>query len=118
MFQQILIILISCLFFTIAIETSLALILQVRNKKDLINVILVNVITNPIVVILPYVVGIIYNMKYRLILLAILELWAFLLEGFFYKKYLIYKKINPYILSLILNICSYLLGDVINKIIY
>ena len=40
-----------CLFLTILIETIFSFFIGLRKKKDIINVILVNVITNPIVVI-------------------------------------------------------------------
>jgi hypothetical protein len=48
----------------------------------------------------------------------VLELFAFLVEGFIYKQTLSFKKINPFILSLILNAVSYSSGLLINKIIY
>ena len=118
MLTKILIILINALIITIVIELSLALILKVRVKKDIINIILVNIVTNPIVVLFPYLVGLRHDITYRYILLAILEIFAFLFEGYIYKKYLKYNKINPYILSLILNIASYTLGNIINNIIY
>ena len=39
-----------CLFFTILIELIVALILKVRDKKDILNIILVNTMTNPLLV--------------------------------------------------------------------
>ena len=41
---------IKCLILTIIVELLVALILGIRDKKDIINVILVNIITNPVVV--------------------------------------------------------------------
>ena len=43
-------ILVRCLLLTIIIELVVALILSVRDKKDILNIILVNVLTNPVVV--------------------------------------------------------------------
>lgn len=118
MLQKLPIILINCLFFTILIELTISLILRIKDKKDILNIILVNIATNPIVVLIPYIFGLLYNLRIRHIVLYILEIITVIFEGYIYKKYLNYKKINPYVLSFILNLSSYLIGDVINKIIY
>lgn len=106
-----------CLFFTILIELIVALILKVRDKKDIINIILVNTMTNPLLVSLT--VYITYNRIFnRTLSVIVLELLVVLIEGFTYKKVLKYKKINPFILSLILNASSYFIGEIINHFIY
>ena len=118
MLTRIIKILISSLVFTLIIELVIAKILKVKEKKDLINIVLVNIVTNPIVVLFPYVIGLYVGIKYRHISLFILELFAFLFEGLIYKKYFKYNRINPYVVSLILNLSSYLIGNIINNIIY
>lgn len=118
MITKILTILINALFFTILIEVVVAFLLRVKEKKDLINVVLVNVVTNPIVVLFPYVIGMYHGNTYRYIALAILEVLTVIFEGFIYKKHLNYKKINPFLLALILNAASYFIGNIINNIIY
>ena len=106
-----------CLFFTILIELIVALILKVRDKKDIINIILVNTMTNPLLVSLT--VYITYNRIFnRTLSVIVLKLLVVLIEGFTYKKVLKYKKINPFILSLILNASSYFIGEIINHFIY
>jgi len=107
-----------CLISTIIIETLVAFIFKVRNKKDFLNIILVNIITNPIVVVFPYITYLYNGIIYRNILLIILEVTVVFVEGFIYKKVLKYNKINTYLLSLILNILSYLLGNIISNIIW
>ena len=87
-------IMIFCLINTIVIELIIAYILKVKNKKDFINIVLVNIVTNPIVSTIPYIIYLIYGIKYRIISLIILEIWAFVTEGLIYKKYLNYKKIS------------------------
>lgn len=106
-----------CLSSTIMIELIMSLLLGIRNKKDILNVILVNIMTNPLVVsILMYIT---YNRLFNTtISIIILEILVILTEGFTYKKVLIFDKINPYVLSLILNISSYFIGRVLNNIIY
>jgi len=103
---------------TIIIETIIAFLLRVKNKKDYVNIILVNMITNPIVVVLPYVLYLYLGINYRYISLFILEVLTVLTEGFIYNKTLKYKKFNGYKLSLTLNLCSYFIGIILNQIIY
>lgn len=109
-------IMIRCLLLTIIIELIIALIIGIRDKKDIINVILVNVITNPIVVLLPIIVYIKFGYTFEKISLYILEVLTVLLEGLIYKKVLKYKKINPFLISLILNLASFLIGELLNKL--
>lgn len=110
------ILMVRCLTCTIIIELVIALIIGIRNKKDITNVILVNVITNPLVAIIPVYFNIFYSLKMRHIALIILEILTLIFEGIIYKKYLNYKKINPFIISFILNFSSYFIGNIINKI--
>ena len=88
------------LLFTIIIEVTIAFFLGYR-KKDLLNVMLVNIMTNPIVTSIP----VYFNIRL-----------AFLSEGYVYSKYLDNKKMNFYKLSAILNMSSYLIGILINYI--
>ena len=106
-----------CLSSTIVIELIMSLLLGMRNKKDILNVILVNIMANPLVVsILMYIT---YNRLFNTtISIIILEILVILTEGFTYKKVLTFDKINPYVLSLILNISSYFIGELLNNIIY
>lgn len=106
-----------CLSSTIVIELIMSLLLGIRNKKDILNVILVNIMTNPLIVsILMYIT---YNRLFNItISIIILEILVILTEGFTYKKVLTFDKINPYVLSLILNISSYFIGGLLNNIIY
>lgn len=106
-----------CLSSTIMIELIMSLLLGIRNKKDILNVILVNIMTNPLVVsILMYITY--YRLFNTTISIIILEILVILTEGFTYKKVLTFDKINPYVLSLILNISSYFIGRVLNNTIY
>ena len=104
------------LLLTIIIEIAIALILKVRNRKDIINIIIINCITNPIVnyfmLIVSYLISnniIIYT------LLIVFELLVIYSEYKYYKNRLIYKKINPIFLSFIFNIISVSLGFILLK---
>jgi hypothetical protein len=109
-------IMIKCLVLTILIELAIALLIGIIKKKDLLNIILVNVVTNPLVVSLPILVMMLHGIRARYIMLIILEILTVIFEGLIYSKVLDYKKLNPYIISLILNLGSYLIGEVINRL--
>lgn len=107
------IVMLKCLSLTIIIELSLAVILGIRDKKDILNIILVNVMTNPLLVSLTTYIT--YNRIFnRILFIIIMEVLVVIIEGFTYKKILKFKKINPYVLSLILNASSYFIGELIN----
>lgn len=105
-----------CLLLTIFIEVIVGILIGIRNKKDILNIVLVNILTNPLVVSIPIYVLVKYGYNYQIISLVILEVLTVIIEGFIYFKVLIYKKINPFIISLILNLSSYLIGEIINRI--
>lgn len=107
-------IMIRCLLLTIIIELVVGFILGIRDKKDIINIMLVNVITNPIVVITPIIVYLRFGYKFEIITLIILEILTVIVEGLIYRKTLRYNKMNLILFSLILNACSYFIGEIIN----
>ena len=106
-----------CLILTIIIECGIALVIGYR-KKDLLNVLLVNVLTNPLLNSVIVYINVYYGLKYRNIALYLLEILVVIVEGFIYQKYLDNRKINGYILSLILNISSYVIGLIFNYLMY
>ena len=108
-------VMIKCLICTIIIEVFVAFIIGLR-KKDIIYVILVNIMTNPLVVSFPILMLVRFGINERYISLVILEILALISEGFVYKKVLTYKKLNPYLISIILNVLSYCIGIVINNL--
>ena len=103
------------LLFTIIIEILVALIIGIRNKKDIINILLVNLLTNPIVTSIPIVFNVYFGILSRNIVLYTLEILTFLIEGIIYFKTIKYRKINPFLISLILNLSSYFIGELLNK---
>lgn len=107
-----------CLISTILIETLVSFILRVKSKKDYINIVLVNIITNPLVVSISVLIQVIFGLKIKHLSMIILELSAFIIEALYYEKYLEYNKLNSYILSLILNMSSYFIGLLINSLIW
>ena len=95
-----------CLVITIVVECLLTYILKIKKKEDVLIVLFVNILTNPLLVSITFSIGVFYGITYKNIVTLVLELLAFFIEGFIYQKVLINKKINPYLLSLILNLSS------------
>ena len=102
---------------TLVFEIGMALILKYRGK-DIVNVLLVNLLTNPLLNSVIVAINYYYGLKARNIWLIILEILVVIIEGFIYQKYLTRRKINGYLLSIILNITSFGLGLIVNNIIY
>ncbi len=102
-----------CLLLTIIFEVVIGLIIGIRNKKDILNIILVNMLTNPLVTSIPTALLFYFSPLVGNISLVILEILTVIVEGFIYKKVFMYKRINPYLISIILNGCSYLLGLIV-----
>ena len=75
------------LFCTLIIEVSLAFILKYRGK-DLLNVILVNILTNPLLNSSIVAINVYYGLKARNISLYVFEVIVVIVEGFIYHKYL------------------------------
>ena len=99
------------LVLTVMIELSFGLVLGIRNRKDIYNIVFINCVTN---IILNYIMNIIKYYIYSNILiyviLTIFEIIVVLVEYSFYKKNLEYRKINPLVLSIILNTLSLGIG--------
>ena len=100
---------------TIVLETGFFLLTGKRNKKDLLLVVLVNVLTNPVVV-LSYLLLMLYTGLNTVIILIPLEIFAVLTEGYYYKKYgRTFKR--PYLFSIAANMFSFWTGVVIQQFI-
>lgn len=96
---------------TIIIEIVLAYLLRIRKKEDFLNIIIINFITNIALNIFIIISAILFNKI--IINILLLEIFILVVEGIFYKKKLSYKKINPFLISLVLNTVSYLFSLII-----
>ena len=95
---------------TLLLEIPAALILGLRRKEDILLVGLVNILTNPIIVLILNLFFIFTASPPPWFLILPLEVFAVLTEGFIYQKGLSYRRIHPFFLSLILNGISYFGG--------
>ena len=105
--------LIVSLVLTLLIELGVLGLLGVRTKHDLLVALCANVLTNPIVVLVANLLFEFYPSRAWLGI-ALLEVGAVLTEGFIYRRHLIFKKINPWTLSLLANVISFETGIVIS----
>ncbi len=95
---------------TVLIEVLFALLLGVRNNTDIVNIVLANIMTNPFLVIFSFMIKARYGNQVYYPVLFLMESLAVLSEGYIYSKYLEYKRIRPFLFSLILNFLSYSIG--------
>ncbi len=110
--------LILSLILTVIIEVILSFLIGLKAESDIEAVILINCVTNPIVVGTVNAVYIISkNLIARNVVLAILEIIVIFAEGILFKKNLKNLKINPLLYSLYLNGLSFGIGLILNFII-
>lgn len=92
---------------TLLLELAAAAILGLRRPRDLCLVALVNILTNPLVVLTLNLTWFFTQTSPGWLLTAGLEITAFLAEGLLYRNRLTQQRFNPFALSLILNAISY-----------
>ncbi|MDF2905604.1 MAG: hypothetical protein K0R34_925 [Herbinix sp.] len=102
----------SSLLLTLILEVCFSLICRIRDKKDIGLLILVNILTNPFVVMSYYLV-IHYSNINRIVVVIILELLAILTEGYYYKTYGKTFR-HPMIFALGANLFSFCIGQMLN----
>lgn len=107
-----------CLICTIILELIPSIIIGIRSKKDIFNIVLTNIITNPIVVFTSFIISLKFGHQVRVIYMIIIEIAVVLIEALIYKKTISDLKMNPLLFSIILNASSYFIGEVINNLIY
>jgi hypothetical protein len=97
---------------TLLIELIIALLIKINDKRDLLRIVLINCITNPIVNILDIVIIYYFypSFTFHTIYVIVLELIVCLVEFLYYDKHLKYRKIHPLMVSIILNVASFVVG--------
>ncbi len=96
-----------------AAELPISFAMGARTARKIITVVLINIITNPTVVLSALCMTLFFA-KWQNIGVLILELFVFFVEGFMFSKFKIFGKRNAYLASLLLNIVSFVVGEVIN----
>ncbi len=99
---------------TVVLELIFALVFKVRGERDFVLVIVVNVITNPAVVLLNYLL-LRDTALPRMPVIFVLEAAAVLVEAFYYRRYAETIK-KPFLFSLCANVFSFSIGLLINYV--
>lgn len=105
-----------CLTLTAAVEYAVALGLGVSDVRDGAVVLLVNVMTNPLLVSASYLVMLTAGKGAYYPVLAVSEIAVVLAEGLVY-KFTLRTKRNPFLLALILNAASFAAGEFISAVV-
>jgi len=100
------------LFIVIISEVSLACLFGAKRLKDIITVVLVNILTNPPLVLWGVSMAMFFN-NYERIFIYIMEIFVLWLEGFIYYKCKTFGSKNAYLISSVLNVTSFALGELI-----
>ena len=103
------------LLLTLILEVSFLFLLRVRDKKDIVLVILVNILTNPLVV-MSYFIVVHYSHINRIAVVIVLELLAIITEGYYFRAYGKNFR-HPMLISLGANLFSYCIGQTLNLLL-
>jgi hypothetical protein len=99
---------------TVFLEEVFAIIVGIQYSKDLVLVLLVNLLTNPAAVLCYYILAFYIEMNI-LVLKIPIELAAVIIEGLYYRKYASSIK-KPFLFSVSANILSFGTGLILNAI--
>ncbi|MBR3007489.1 MAG: hypothetical protein IKI35_04750 [Stomatobaculum sp.] len=127
MIPRLILTMILSLALTEAVELCTAWVLQLRDRKGLGIVALVNLLTNPVVVLLSVLIPRYSSAEFSYgALVAVLELWAWLTEALIYRRCGIGKYwedpeaiavrfpvLTPFLLSSVLNLASFAAGKLV-----
>ena len=102
---------------TLIIELSISLLIGIRKRNDIITIIAVNTLTNPVAVFIAMITSTFGNDLLYWIVVAIIEIVVFVVEGTILKKILLFDKISGFKLSFINNFSSFFIGLIITMII-
>ena len=115
MYRDLLIALAFSLALTLVLEIGFFFLAGKRNKRDLLLVVMVNVLTNPVVVLL-YWLAALYTGWNTTIVKIPLEIFAVLTEGFYFRKYGQSFK-RPFLFSLAANMFSFWAGVLLQQLL-
>jgi len=99
------------LVFTIFIEVVISVFCGIDDKRDILFIILINILTNPSTEMINLLIK---DGSFHYPVIIALEIVVIIIEYLFYKKELNNKSINLLFLSIINNVCSYVVGVMFN----
>ena len=100
---------------TLVLEAGFFFVIGKRNRKDLLLVVMVNILTNPVVVLLYWLCAFYTSWNLTFVIVP-LEFFAIATEGYCYSKFgQTFKR--PYMFSLAANVFSYTVGLLLQRMI-
>lgn len=96
---------------TLFIEIIISIFCGINEKNNLLYIILINLLTNPITELINLLI---INSIFHYPIILLIEILVIFIEFLLYKKFLKVKNINLLYLSIINNICSYVIGLIFN----
>lgn len=99
------------LVFTILIELVVSILCGVNKKSDIRYITLINILTNPITELINLFIK---DNSFHDPIIIIIEVIVIIIEYSFYKKILKSENINLFYLTIINNVCSYVVGVMFN----
>ena len=103
------------LMLTIILEVGFFYLCGIREKKDIMLLVLVNILTNPLVVMIYFII-LRYSDWNKIAVVIVLELLAVLTEGYYFKAY--GKTLRrPMLLSLGTNMFSFCIGQALKLLL-
>lgn len=105
------------LILTVLVECLAAWCMGVRSRHDQIVVVLVNLMTNPLLVSLSAAAVVWLGYGAKLPATIILEAAAVIAEGFVYKNRL-EAECDPFLLSIVCNASSFTIGEILNRFVF
>lgn len=104
----------TCLILTIIIEGITSFILGYRSLKEQLIVLLINVATNPVAVYCSWIISLLKNNVLKNCLVVLVEIVVVIVETIMLKKFNTKKKLPFFLIALINNATSFILGLFIN----
>ncbi len=99
------------LAFTILIELIISIFCGINKKFDLLYITLINILTNPCTELINLLIK---DTSFHYPVIFTIEFLIIIIEFLFYKKVLKSENVNFFHLSIITNICSYVIGVMFN----
>lgn len=96
---------------TLFIELIISIFCGINEKNNLLCIFLINLFTNPITELINLLI---ISSRFHYPIILFIEILVIFIEFILYKKFLKVKKINLLYLSIINNVCSYIIGIIFN----
>ena len=102
---------------TLVLELIVARILGIKDKYDILTVVFANICTNPALVYICIFAELFVSLTTVYAIAGVLEIFAVVVEYLIYRRIFKYKKISPFLVSLLCNVFSFTTGILLERIL-